>query len=138
RSDVDHIRGYETGAVDYVPVPVIPEILRAKVRIFVDLYRKTRQLENLNDELERRVAARTRELEASTIELRESEERLRLASEAAGFGTYDYRVSAGGVYLSPSLRRIAGLDGRRPVTPRVILEGVHAHDRAPLAPHIPH
>src|SRR6476620_4818649 len=91
-SDVDHIRGYETGAVDYVPVPVIPEILRAKVRIFVDLYRKTRQLENLNHELERRVAERTRELEASTIELKESEERLRLASEAAGFGTYDYPV----------------------------------------------
>ena len=43
-SDVDRIRGYETGAVDYVPVPVIPEILRAKVRIFVELYRKTRQL----------------------------------------------------------------------------------------------
>ena len=31
-SDVDRIRGYETGAVDYVPVPVIPEILRAKVQ----------------------------------------------------------------------------------------------------------
>ena len=44
-SDVDRIRGYETGAVDYVPVPVIPEILRAKVKIFVELYRKTRQLE---------------------------------------------------------------------------------------------
>src|SRR5262245_52978015 len=135
-SDVDHIRGYETGAVDYVPVPVIPQILRAKVRIFVDLYRKTRQLENLNDELERRVAARTRELEASTIELRESEERLRLASEAAGFGTYDYKVSAGELYWSPSLRRIAGMDGERPLTLEKILEVVHADDRALLAQHI--
>src|SRR5215813_10673324 len=135
-SDVDHIRGYETGAVDYVPVPVIPEILRAKVRIFVDLYRKTRQLENLNDELERRVAARTRELEASTIELRESEERLRLASEAAGFGTYDYRVSAGELYWSPSLRRIAGMDDEKPLTREMILEVVHADDRALLAQHI--
>src|SRR5881227_3673271 len=36
---------YEMGAVDYVPVPVIPEVLRAKVKIFVELYRKTRQLE---------------------------------------------------------------------------------------------
>src|SRR5919206_4021805 len=34
-SDVDRIRGYEIGAVDYVPVPVVPEVLRAKVRIFV-------------------------------------------------------------------------------------------------------
>src|SRR5918994_3221318 len=65
-SDMDRVRGYEMGAVDYVPVPVIPEVLRAKVRVFVDLYRKTRQLRELNDELEHRVAERTAELEAST------------------------------------------------------------------------
>ena len=47
-TDVDRLRGYEMGAVDYVPVPVIPEVLRAKVRIFAELYRKTRQLEQLN------------------------------------------------------------------------------------------
>lgn len=64
-SDVDRIRGYEMGAVDYVPVPVIPEVLRAKVRVFVELYRKTRELEQLNNELERRVAERTAELEAA-------------------------------------------------------------------------
>ena len=34
--------------MDYVPVPVVPEILRAKVSVFVDLHRKTRQLERLN------------------------------------------------------------------------------------------
>src|SRR3984957_9643836 len=32
--DVDRLRGYEMGAVDYVPVPFIPEVLRAKVKIF--------------------------------------------------------------------------------------------------------
>src|SRR5687768_9034226 len=64
-TDIDRLRGYAMGAVDYVPVPVIPEVLRAKVRVFVDLYRKTRQLRELNDELERRVAERTAELEAS-------------------------------------------------------------------------
>src|SRR6266516_4412077 len=58
-TDVDRMRGYEMGAVDYVPVPVIPEVLRAKVRIFAELYRKTRQLEQLNNELEKRVAERT-------------------------------------------------------------------------------
>jgi two-component sensor histidine kinase/two-component SAPR family response regulator len=65
-TDIDRLRGYAMGAVDYVPVPVIPEVLRAKVRVFVDLYRKTRQLRELNDELEHRVAERTAELEAST------------------------------------------------------------------------
>src|SRR5262245_38604235 len=58
-ADVDRVRGYQSGAVDYLPVPVIPEILQAKVRIFVELYRKTRQLEKINDELERRVSERT-------------------------------------------------------------------------------
>jgi len=47
-SDLDRLRGYESGAVDYVPVPVVPEILRAKVKVFAELYRKTRQLERLN------------------------------------------------------------------------------------------
>ena len=47
------------GAVDYVPVPVMPEVLRAKVKVFAELYRKTRQLEQLNRELEARVAERT-------------------------------------------------------------------------------
>ena len=58
-SDIDRLRGYEMGAVDYVPVPVIPEVLRAKIRVFAELYRKTRQLERFNAELEDRVRART-------------------------------------------------------------------------------
>jgi two-component sensor histidine kinase len=64
-SQEDTMKGYEMGAVDYVSVPVIPEVLRAKVRVFTDLYRKTRELELFNEELERRVAARTKELEAA-------------------------------------------------------------------------
>jgi PAS domain S-box-containing protein len=75
-SDLDRLKGYEVGAVDYVPVPVVPEILRARVSVFADLYRKTQQLERLNRELERRVAERTAEVDASTVRLRESEERL--------------------------------------------------------------
>jgi PAS domain S-box-containing protein len=55
-SDRDRLMGYQCGAVDYVSVPVIPEILRAKVSVFADLYRKTRQLETVNQELEQRVS----------------------------------------------------------------------------------
>ena len=84
-SDMDRLRGYEMGAVDYVPVPVIPEVLRAKVKVFVELYRKTRQLEQLNAELEERVSARTAELEASTSRLRQSEESRSLGSRPAAW-----------------------------------------------------
>jgi signal transduction histidine kinase len=65
----DLLRGYQCGAVDYVPVPVVPELLRAKVRVFADLYRKGRQLEQLNAELEQRVAERTDELARANTEL---------------------------------------------------------------------
>ena len=58
--DVDRLRGYEMGAVDYVPVPVVPEVLRAKVKIFAELYRKTRDLERLNSKLRTRVCCRAR------------------------------------------------------------------------------
>jgi PAS domain S-box-containing protein len=61
-TDVDQLKGYEHGAVDYISVPVVPELLRAKVRVFADLHRKTRQLESLNRELEQRVLDRTDEL----------------------------------------------------------------------------
>jgi signal transduction histidine kinase len=59
KSKLDQLRGYELGAFDYIPVPVVPELLRAKVKVFVDLYRKTRQLEQLNAELEQRVLERS-------------------------------------------------------------------------------
>lgn len=105
QTDSDLLRGYESGAVDYISVPIVPELLRAKVRIFIDLYRKTRELEQLNCALEQRVAERTAELEHSTLKLGQSEERLRLASEAADFGTYDYNIAADRLHCSSPLKR---------------------------------
>ncbi len=64
-SELDSLKAYEMGGVDYVSVPVVPGVLRAKVRVFVDLYRKSKELERVNDELERRVKERTAELEAA-------------------------------------------------------------------------
>jgi PAS domain S-box-containing protein len=89
-TDVDRLRGYEMGAVDYVPVPVVPAVLRAKVKIFAELYRKTRQLERLNAELERRVTERTAELEASNVRLLQSEQGRSLALAAGQMGSWDF------------------------------------------------
>ena len=66
-TDLDRLKGYEVGAVDYIPVPVIPEILRAKVAAFVALYRTTRQLAELNRDLELRVEERTAALEQALL-----------------------------------------------------------------------
>src|SRR5688572_8867263 len=50
-TDMDRLRGYQMGAVDYVYVPVIPEILRGKVQVLVQLYRQQRELKRLNKSL---------------------------------------------------------------------------------------
>ena len=50
-TDLDQLKAYKRGAVDYISVPIVPELLRAKVSVFADLHRKTRQMEMLNGEL---------------------------------------------------------------------------------------
>jgi PAS domain S-box-containing protein len=109
-TDVDRLRAYEMGAVDYVPVPVIPEVLRAKVRVFAELYRKSRQLEQLNAELERRVADRTAELERSTRGLQESEDRRNLALAAGKMGSWDWDLLRGDCAWDEAQKRIFGVD----------------------------
>jgi PAS domain S-box-containing protein len=68
-TDLDRIKGYESGAVDYISVPVVPELLRAKVSVFTELHRKTRQLEKLNRELEQRVDERTEQISSLNRQL---------------------------------------------------------------------
>jgi len=108
-TDLDRLRGYEIGAVDYVPVPVVPELLRAKVKVFAELFRKTRQLEQLNADLERRVAERTAELEASNRSLRDSERRRSLALAAGQMGSWDWNVVTGQCVWDAGQYRIFGV-----------------------------
>ncbi len=74
-TDLDRVKGYRQGAVDYITVPVIPELLRAKVSVFAELHRKRRELEALNQRLEQLVAERTEALQ-------ERADLLELATEA--------------------------------------------------------
>ena len=128
-SDIDRLRGYEMGAVDYVPVPVVPEVLRAKIKVFAELYRKTRQLERLNVELEDRVRARTAELEESHTRLLESEQRRSLAIAAGKMGSWDWDWVNGDWMWDEGQYQILGLDpGKFELTPANIQALFHPDD----------
>lgn len=124
--DVHKLKGYTSGAVDYVSVPIVPEILRAKVAIFADLFRKTRELRRLNRELEQRVAQRTAEIEAAATRLRQSEERMRLVLTASGIRgwTWDVRKNElTSVVASGHSMRVFS-------SPAELLKHVYPNDRA--------
>lgn len=74
--DMDRLRGYTLGAVDYVTVPVIPDILRGKVMVLCELCRKRRELQQANEQL----AAANVALEAQNVAERE---RLNASLQAA-------------------------------------------------------
>ena len=82
-TELDRLQGYKLGAVDYVSIPVVPEILRSKVAVLVELYCKRRELQRLNTSLAEAnealaqanstlQAEKTRELESLNATLREA------------------------------------------------------------------
>src|SRR5688572_6998768 len=83
-TDLDRLKGYELGAVDYVYVPVVPEILRGKVQVLIELYRQRRELERLNKSLAEANAAlqaeKARELEALNLTLAQANAELAQAN----------------------------------------------------------
>ena len=128
-TDLDRLRGYEMGAVDYVPVPVVPEVLRAKVRVFAELFRKTRALERLNTELEERVRARTADLEASHKLLVESEKRRTLALTAGKMGSWDWDWKTGDWMWDEGHYQIFGVDPDTfKVSPSTVQKMLHSDD----------
>jgi PAS domain S-box-containing protein len=132
-SEMDRLRGYEMGAVDYVPVPVVPEVLRAKVKVFVELFRKKRELERLNSQLERRVAERTAELEASNARLKQAEQGRSLALAAGQMGSWDWDVVADEWKWDEGTYRIFGVDPKTfKINADSIRALVHPDDWRPL------
>jgi PAS domain S-box-containing protein len=108
QSDVDRLQGYASGAVDYVFIPVAPELLRAKVKTYVEHYRRQRELEILKRELEARVAERTIELEASMTRLALSEERYRMLVDNANDIVATFDLKGRFTSVNPAIERILG------------------------------
>lgn len=85
-TELDRLKGYKLGAVDYVYIPVVPEILRSKVEVLVELHCKRRELQTLNRTLEEAntllQAEKTRELEELNRTLKQTNANLELSNRA--------------------------------------------------------
>ena len=87
-------KGYRYGAVDFLVKPLVPEILRSKVAVFVELFLQSEQLK------QRKVAE---------ARLRDTQARLTLALEAGRLGTWEWSMVTNRVSWSPMLESIHGI-----------------------------
>jgi PAS domain S-box-containing protein len=147
----DVLRGYGAGAVDYLSKPVNAEILRSKVGVFVDAFRKARALADLNvalqreiaqreeaqaalqlanQELEHRVQERTNELTRAHREVRENEERLRMALEVARIGAWEWDLRSGQMRWSADPERLFGFPEGSFGQDQRIIHAIHPEDRS--------
>ncbi len=124
RNEEHLFRGYDLGAVDFLFKPIVPEILQSKVSVFVELSKnaallrsQAQEIRTLNVDLERKVNERTAELVRDIAErkrteqaLRESEQRLRVAMEAADLSLWSIDVEARTMACSPRLLQMFGLE----------------------------
>jgi signal transduction histidine kinase len=113
-TDLDRLKAYQRGAVDYISVPVIPELLRAKVSIFAELYRKTLQMETLVRELHRL---------SSRLMTAQDEERRRFARDlhdGIGQELAAAKIILDGLLNQPSIRRQETIGEASEIIDRVI------------------
>lgn len=130
-TDDFRLKGYELGAVDYILSPVLPQILRAKVAAFADIYRMRDQskrdaeeMRKKNEEIARQnldlveKQAQINQLNASleikvrdrTMSLQDSERLLQESQRIAKLGSYVLDVSTGAWQSSPMLDELLGID----------------------------
>jgi PAS domain S-box-containing protein len=147
----DVLRGYGVGAVDYLSKPVNAGILRSKISVFIDLFRKTRALAAVNDalqrevaereraqealqqaneDLERRVRERTAALSRAHRGVRENEERLRMALEVAQMAAWEWHLASGQMRWSTDPEVLFGFPKGSFGQELRIFRTVHPEDKA--------
>ncbi|HET9832793.1 MAG TPA: ATP-binding protein [Vicinamibacterales bacterium] len=149
-NDDDVLRGYGVGAVDYLSKPINAHILRSKIGVFIDLFRKTRALASLNEtlqhevelreraqaalqaannDLERRVQERTAALHRAHQGVRQNEQRLQMALEITRMAAWEWDLSAGTVRWSMDPETVFGFPAGAFGPDKRIHRAVHADDR---------
>lgn len=126
-ADTHAHRGYSLGAVDYVFTPIVPEILRTKVRVFVELFKQRREVQ--------RQAELVRQLQERQLQNRlfETNERLRLALDAGRMGGWELDLRNDRMNWMPLPERVAQADPRAQwTTLEQFLQSLHEEDRAGL------
>ncbi|PYQ40997.1 MAG: hypothetical protein DMF77_17170 [Acidobacteria bacterium] len=121
-------RSYSLGAVDFIRTPVVPEILKAKVSVFVDLYKKTEQVKRQGEQMRllqerehrQQLGEAVNRLEAETKRNRFFTLALDMLAIADFSGTFKQ--------LNPSWERTLGFSDDE-LTARPFLEFVHPDDR---------
>jgi PAS domain S-box-containing protein len=147
----DVLQGYGVGGADYLSKPINAAILRSKVGVFVDLFRKTRELAGLNEalqrevaerekvqqalklanhELERRVHERTAALSRAHQGVRENEERLRMALEVAQIAAWEWHLPSGQMRWSTDPEVLFGFPKGSFGQELRIVRAVHAQDKS--------
>jgi diguanylate cyclase (GGDEF)-like protein/PAS domain S-box-containing protein len=128
--ETDMVEGYSIGAVDFIFTPIIPEILRAKVSVFVDLYHKIQTIKRHEEHLEIVVEQRTIALTSEIAERKQAEVAIRkLSSAMEKVADSIFITDANGIieYINPAFESITGYCREEALgqTPRVIKSGKH-------------
>jgi signal transduction histidine kinase len=103
QSDLHIIKGIETGAVDFIPKPIIPEILVGKVKNFLDLYSQKQELKDLLNQLEEN----NKELE---IQKEKAEEATRVKAMFLANMSHEIRTPLNGILGISKILEESGLD----------------------------
>ncbi len=130
RGETDMVEGYSIGAVDFIFTPIIPEVLRAKVSVFVDLYHKIQAIKRHEEHLEILVTQRTAALTLEIAERKQAEVAIRkLSSAMEKVADSIFITDCNGVieYMNPAFETITGYCREEALgqTPRIIKSGKH-------------